>query len=59
MEIMKSTEHEVTWSATTSVPIEHVELPNVIESVVRGIEQAARGEGVEIDTKNLPTDDDD
>jgi hypothetical protein len=56
---VKSTEHEITWSQSTDFPISHVTLPEVMESVARGIEQAAKGEGVEIDPKDLPTDDDD
>jgi hypothetical protein len=56
---VKSTEHEITWSQSTDFPIRHVTLPEVMESVARGIEQAAKGEGVEIDPKDLPTDDDD
>ena len=54
-----STEHEVTWSLSTDVPISHIELPDVMQSIARGIEQAARGEGVEIDPDKLHIDDDD
>ena len=59
--VSASTEQKVTWSEKTDQPsrLMHMTLPDVIESVMRGVEQAAKGEGVEIDPDDLPTDDDD
>jgi hypothetical protein len=54
-----STEVDVKWSAAPDVPMKHVNLTDTLQSVMRGIAQAARGEGVEIDPDTLPTDDDD
>lgn len=56
-----STEQEVTWTEQPEVELrlQHVTLPDTIEAVMRGIEQAARGEEVEIDPDQLPVDDDD
>jgi hypothetical protein len=54
-----STEQPVKWSAPVLVPIQHVNLTDTLASIMRGIAQAARGEGREIDVSKLPTDDDD
>ena len=53
-----STEVPVNWSVPINVPPQHVNLTGTLASVMRGIEQAARGEGTEIDVSKLPTDDD-
>lgn len=56
-----STEQPVNWSPSMSVPIQHVNLTETetLASVMRGIAQAARREGKEINANKLPTDDDD
>jgi hypothetical protein len=47
------------WSPPLKVTVQHVNLTEILESVMRGIAQAARGELKEIDVSKLPTDDDD
>jgi hypothetical protein len=56
--VTQSTELPVTWSPPLNVPIQHVNLSQVLTSVMHGIEQAARGEGTMLDASTLPTDDD-
>lgn len=59
-EALKSTETPLSWSKPLNVPFEqHVNLSETLASIQRGIDQAARGEGTYLETKDLPTDDDD
>ncbi len=54
-----STEQGVEWSKPLSVTMKQANLTEVIsDSIMRGIAQAARGEGTVIDINALPHDDD-
>lgn len=48
----------VVWSQELAITMRHVNLTETLVGVMRGIAQAARGEGAEIDPSALPTDDD-
>jgi len=52
-------EYPVQWSQQVTVQSQHANLTETLESVMRGIAQAGRGEGTYIDASTLPTDDDD
>lgn len=56
----KTIEHELTWFAPSPVdlPLRHVTLPDTVEAVMRGVERAVNGEGIEIDPDDFPIDDD-
>lgn len=61
MEVTTRTiEQELTWSGIPQfdLPLRHVTLPDTIEAVMRGVERAVNGEGIEIDPDDLPIDDD-
>lgn len=53
----KSTELPVSWSPELKVPIQHVNLSETLSSIMRGIDQAARGEGKIVDPSTLPIED--
>ena len=57
MQTSATTEVRLQWSPTSEVPVTHSNLTQTHEAVMRGIAQAARGEGSEIDPRGLPTDD--
>ena len=51
----------VTWSDSPPMELQlrHLTLPDTIAAVMRGVEQASRGEEVEIDPDAILIDDDD
>jgi hypothetical protein len=53
-----TTQVELKWSEPLKVPMSHLNLSQTLSSALRGIDQAARGEGTVIDVSKLPTDDD-
>ena len=59
MYTVATTELPLEWSPETNVPVNHSNLTQTLEAAVMlGIEQAERNEGVEIDPRDFPADDD-
>ena len=58
--LTKSTEQEVTWSKEirADLILRDATLTDTIGAVMRGVERIVKGEGVEVDPDDLPTDDD-
>jgi hypothetical protein len=55
--LIESTETPVDWSPPLKVDVKQVNLTETLQNVLRGIAQAAKNEGKEIDVDKLPTDD--
>lgn len=50
-----STALPIEWSPTLDIPMRHVNLSETLSSIQRGIDQAAKGEGKDLDPRGLPT----